>query len=128
MPLPQLDPGLQVINCGVIQVPDPPRIFPTFTTNIYKVFENIHILCVGSRIHHHAIATTLFGPYLGVWQKTWVHTWATSDSIVEWLRLQSHMECFQSLLQLGLVCQYEDTHVAIMDQNTPVYPLCVFHL
>jgi hypothetical protein len=29
-------------------------MFPIFTPNIYKVFENIHILRVGGRIHQHA--------------------------------------------------------------------------
>jgi hypothetical protein len=60
-------------HCGV-------GMFPTFTPNI-KVFENIHMLCVGSRSKHNAIATLVVCPDLGVWQKPWSRTWATSNKL-----------------------------------------------
>ena len=57
--------------------------------DIYKVFEIIHKLCVGGRIHNHTIniATTVFR----IWQKSWSCTWATCGLIVivECLRPQN---------------------------------------
>ena len=45
---------------------------PTSTSNIYQVFDNLHMLWMGIWIHHHAIATTLAGPDLESWLKTQV--------------------------------------------------------
>jgi hypothetical protein len=51
------------------------NVFIQHSKHMYKVFENSYTLCLVGRIHHHAVATTVVGPDLGVWQKTCVrHT------------------------------------------------------
>ena len=75
-------PGLQVIPLfGVVKAPHPHGMFSTFTPNMYKMFENFHLLCMGSRIHHHAIDTTLMLAQIRDYAKSWSYPWATSDTI-----------------------------------------------
>jgi hypothetical protein len=85
--------GYKWCHCGVIEATDSNGMFPIwFWLNTYKRCLRTFICWVGGGVHHHAnIATTIFGSAdLGIRQKSWSHTWATSSSIVEWLRLQVH--------------------------------------
>ncbi len=59
-------------HCGVVEALDPPGLVPTSTSSIYTEFDNVHMLWMGIWIHHHAVTTTLVGPDLGNWPKSWV--------------------------------------------------------
>jgi hypothetical protein len=70
-------------------------LIPTSSPNIYKVFENIHMLWTLRLIHNHAISTILFGQELQELEDFLCLSVATNDGNVLWLKPQTHLEWFQ---------------------------------
>jgi hypothetical protein len=57
--------GYKQYHCAVVEALDPHGMVPTSTSNICKVFGNIHMLWMGILMRHYAITTTLVGLDLG---------------------------------------------------------------
>jgi hypothetical protein len=79
---------------------DPDGMAPTSTSNIYKVFGNIPMLWMGRWIQYLGNTTIiLVGQDFRELSKFLGHSLATNDVMVNWLRPQTHMECFPHPLQ-----------------------------
>ena len=54
--------GYKWCHGALVEAQDQLGIVPSSTSNIYKVFEIVHVLWMVRWIHHHATSTILFGP------------------------------------------------------------------
>jgi hypothetical protein len=67
---------------------------PKSTSSIYKVFDNVHMLWMGIWIHHHAVTTAQTILSVGEWNQTILSVGEWLGTIVQWLRLKTHLEWF----------------------------------
>ena len=110
-------------HTAVIEVLDPHGMIPTSTPNMFKVFENIHILWMRRWIHHHAISIMIVHLKLIEMAEFTGHTWATYDVILHWLMPQTHMKLSQ-LHSKHVQCVWEHSY-AVDGEMDP--PSCLFH-
>ena len=67
--------GAEWRPCAVVDGPNPHGMVLKSTPNIWKLFDNLHMLWMGIWIHHHAIAITFVGQDLGNRLKSCVTDW-----------------------------------------------------
>ncbi len=70
------------------------------TSSIYKVFDNVHMLWMGILIHHYAITTAQTILSVGEGNQTILPVGEWLGTIVQWLRLKTHLEWFPHPPQL----------------------------
>ena len=76
-------------HCEVVEALTQHGVDPTSPSNIWKVFDNFHILWLEpSSCDYHYMCS----PRCGKSNKILHHSWATKDTIVQWLRLLPKME------------------------------------
>jgi hypothetical protein len=73
-------------HCAVVEALTQYGVDPTSPPNIWKVFDNFHMLLMGTWNLHHVTTTTCVRPDVGS-GIILHHSWATKDTIVQWLRL-----------------------------------------
>jgi hypothetical protein len=78
----------------VFEAPNPHEMVLISTPNIYKVFDNLHMLWMWIWIRHHAGTAILVGPDLESQTKFWVMTTNEAEALVHWLRLLIYMKWF----------------------------------
>ena len=68
--------GAKWSRCVLVEAPNPNQLYPTSTSNISKVFGNLHMLWMTIWNHHLATNTTLVGPDLEHQEvKSWITAW-----------------------------------------------------
>ncbi len=49
----------------MVETIDPSGMVPTYTSRMYKVFDNVNVLWMDMWIHHHAVISKVVGPDFG---------------------------------------------------------------
>ena len=82
----------QIKEChgALAEAPDPHGMVPTSTWYKCKVFENIHMLCVGRKIRRHTTSTILVDLEFRELAKLMHHRRATNNVMAHSLRHQTH--------------------------------------
>ena len=97
--------GYKWCHGALVKAPHPHGIVPTSTSNIYKMFEIIHVLWMGRWIHHDVTSTIILGPDFRELAEYVCHTsWTTNDVMVYCLMTQTHMKWFPHPLQTYTRC------------------------
>ncbi len=88
------------------------KLLPTSILDIYKVFEHIDMLSIGTQYHPYTVLPTVIGSAFGFLGHLWL--WSQNDVMMSCLRLTATSNCFPhpsltstKCLSTLICCPYE---------------------
>ncbi len=74
----------------MVEVDSHLKLLPTFILDMYKVFEHIEIMSIGTNYQPYTVIPTRLGSDFGALG----HMWSQNDVIMSWLKLTATSNCF----------------------------------